>query len=102
MPLAHEPDWPGLGREDCPRMALVREERRGRWTAMVSTQVDPHITEGAHKVARGLIRTKRAAPLINVDHGMLRLGCLGGDSYWVSLDGRRVLRGEALFEANEL
>jgi hypothetical protein len=69
---------------------------------MVTTQVEPDISERAHKVARGLIRTKRAAPLINVDHGMLRLGCLGGGSYWVSLDGRRVLRGEALSEADEL
>ena len=33
---------------------------------------------------------------------MLRLGCRNGGSYWVTLDGRRVFRGKALFEAAEL
>ena len=69
---------------------------------MANTPVEPAISGRATTIARGLIRTKRAAPIIKVEHGMLRLGCRNGGSYWVSLDGRRVLRGKALFEADEL
>jgi hypothetical protein len=69
---------------------------------MATTQVEPEISERAHKVARGLIRTRRAASIIKVDQGMLRLGCRNGGYYWLSLDGRRVLRGKALSEADEL
>ena len=69
---------------------------------MATTQVEPEISQRASTIARGLIRTRRAASIINVDHGMLRLGCRTGGWYWVSADGRRVLRGKVLFEADEL
>jgi hypothetical protein len=46
--------------------------------------------------------TRRAAGILTMDHGMLRLRCRYGGYYWISLDGRRMLRGMALSEADEL
>jgi len=33
---------------------------------------------------------------------MLKLECTKGGYYWISLDGSRVLRGKAIFDAEEL
>ena len=62
----------------------------------------PEISQRATSIARGLIRTERAAGVINAHQGMLRLECHGGGFYWISLDGARLLRGEAIWEAEEL
>jgi len=40
--------------------------------------------------------------MIDMDQGMLRLNCRSGGYYWITLDGRRVRRGKALFVADEL
>jgi len=49
-----------------------------------------------------LMRTKRAAKSVVADQGTLRLVCLKGGYYWVSLDGNRLRRGKELFDAEEL
>ena len=69
---------------------------------MATTPVVASVPERATTIARGLIRTRRATSTMNLEQGMLRLGCRNGGYYWVSLDGRRVLRGKAVFEADEL
>ena len=69
---------------------------------MTATPADPTISLRATSIARGLIRTERAAGIIKAHQGMLRLECHGGGFYWISLDGARVLRGAKLFEADEL
>jgi hypothetical protein len=69
---------------------------------MATTAVEPAISDRANMIARGLIRTKRAASIISVDHGMLRLSCRSGGYYWITLDGRRIVRGKVLFDADEL
>ena len=63
---------------------------------------DPAISPRARAIAEGLIRTGRAGKHGVYDHGMLRLECLAGGFYWISLDGSRVLRGAKLFDAEEL
>ena len=60
------------------------------------------ISERAAAIARGLVRTERAAKGIGSDQGMLRLECLSGGFYWISLDGSHILRGPTLMEADEL
>ena len=60
------------------------------------------ISPRATTIARGLIATRRAAGIIAMDNGTLRIRCRAGGYYWISLDGRRVLRGKMLFEADEL
>jgi len=61
-----------------------------------------HLSDRARAIAEGLIRTKRAHYHGVFDQGMLRLTCRTGGFYWISLDGRFVLRGKMLFEADEL
>jgi hypothetical protein len=63
---------------------------------------DTAISTRAMAIAEGLIRTKRAGRHGVVDRGMLKLECTKGGYYWISLDGSRVLRGSAIFEADEL
>jgi hypothetical protein len=60
----------------------------------------------ALSIAKGLIRTKRAS---NSKEGeetttsrFLRLRAIPGAFYWISLDGRRVLRGDRPDRADEL
>jgi len=60
------------------------------------------ISDRAKAIVRGLVRTKRAARGVAPDQGTLRLQCLSGGYYWISLDGHRVLRGKELFDADEL
>jgi len=69
---------------------------------MATTPVVASVSERATTIARGLTRTRRATSTIKLDQGMLRLECRAGGYYWVALDGRRVMRGKALFEADEL
>jgi hypothetical protein len=56
----------------------------------------------AKAIARGLINTERAAKRLHLDNGMLRLECLSGGYYWISLDGRQLHRGSAFLQADEL
>ena len=56
----------------------------------------------AKAIAEGLIRTKRAGRHGVIDQGILKLECTKGGYYWISLDGGRVLRGRAIFDAEEL
>ena len=37
-----------------------------------------------------------------MDHGKLRIKCHTGGYYWISADGRQVLRGKLLSGADEL
>lgn len=70
---------------------------------MPTTPADPAISQRATSIARGLIRTERAAGIIKAHQGMLRLECHSGDDYyWIALDGGRLLRGKSVFEAEEL
>ena len=69
---------------------------------MTSTLKETEISERATLIAKGLIVTKRAAGVISMDHGKMRLKCISGGYYWISPDGRRVLRGMLLSGADEL
>ena len=60
------------------------------------------ISPRAKAIADGLIRTDRAGKHGIYDQGMLRLERRGGGFYWIALNGSRVLRGNALFNADEL
>ncbi len=60
------------------------------------------ISARARMIARGLLATKRAAGIISMDRGNLRLKCSAGGYYWIVLDGRRLLRGKLLSAAEEL
>jgi hypothetical protein len=60
------------------------------------------ISARAKAIAEGLIRTKRAGHHGLLDLGMLKLESTKGGHYWISLDGTRVLRGNKIFEADEL
>ena len=51
------------------------------------------ISARARMIARGLLATRRAAGIISMDRGNLRLKCSAGGYYWIDLDGRRLLRG---------
>jgi hypothetical protein len=60
-------------------------------------------SDRAKAIAKGLVRTERAARGSKLIHGMLRLECHGGnDYYWIALDGSRLLRGRWLSETDEL
>lgn len=59
-------------------------------------------TKRANSIAKGLVRTERAAPGAKLEHGFLRLECFAGGFYWISSDGHRLLRGSAFREADEL
>ena len=56
----------------------------------------------ARAIAEGLIRTKCAGNHGTLDEGNLRRECLKGGFYWISLDGRRLLRGARPQGASEL
>lgn len=56
----------------------------------------------ASLIAKGLVRTERAAPGTKTEHGFLRLECFVGGFYWISFSGHRLLRGSTLREADEL
>ena len=66
------------------------------------TQAEPEISLRATSIARGLLVTKRASGVISMEHGKMRLKCTSGGYYWISADGRRVLRGFLLSEAEDL
>ena len=53
-------------------------------------------------VAKGLVRTDRAALGTTFIPGMMRLECFSGGFYWILLDGSRLLRGPTLLDAEEL
>jgi hypothetical protein len=78
------------------------EPRQDNMAAEVAKPHEPVIAERAAAIARGLVRTERAAKGIRSDQGMLRLECLSGGFYWISFDGSGVLRGPTLREADEL
>ena len=59
------------------------------------------VSEATKAIAQGLIISGRARSP-QFDGGMLRLECLSGGFYWISFEGRRVLRGKLLLEADEL
>ena len=69
---------------------------------MQATTTEGGISARARAIANGLVRTSRAAKDIGTEHGLLRLLGSSGGFYWISLDGKRVLKGHALFEADEL
>ena len=60
------------------------------------------ISERVTMIARGLLVTKRAAGVISMDHGRLRLKCMNGGYCWIFLDGGRVFRGLLPSKAEEL
>jgi hypothetical protein len=80
-------------------LAISEPNNKG---AEVGKRDEPVMSERAAAIARGLVRTGRAAMGIRSDQGMLRLQCLSGGFYWISLDGSDVLRGSTLTEADEL
>lgn len=67
------------------------------------TAAQPELTARARAIATGLIRTGRAigGRIVALD-GFMRLDCRGGGFYWVSADGLKLLRGDALWGADEL
>jgi len=70
--------------------------------AGIAKPADPATSERAAAIVRGLVRTNRAAKGVASDQGMLRLECLTGGFYWISLDGLGIRRGTALAAADEL
>jgi hypothetical protein len=61
------------------------------------------LSEKAKAIAKGLVRTERAAKDSKLIHGMLRLERHSGkDYYWIALDGSRLLRGRWVSGAAEL
>ena len=80
----------------------ISEPRGDNRMAEVAKPDEPVMSERAAAVARGLVRTGRATKGIGSDQGMLRLQCLSGDFYWISIDGSDVRRGSTLREADEL
>jgi hypothetical protein len=59
----------------------------------------------ALSIARGLLRTKRASISEGAEETasrFLRLRAVLGAFYWISFDGRRVLRGKKPDDAEEL
>jgi hypothetical protein len=69
---------------------------------MATTPTEYPLSARARAIAKGLIRTKRAGSHGVVDQGILRLECLKGGFYWISLDGKGLLRGARLQGASEL
>ncbi len=69
---------------------------------MTTTSTDGAFSARARAIAEGLFRTKRAMRRGIYEIGMLRLTCRTGGHYWISFDGRRVLRGFLLSEAEDL
>lgn len=60
------------------------------------------ISARADAIVKGLIATRRAAGVVSIDQGMLRVACRNGGHYWVARDGRRVLRGKTYVDVEEL
>lgn len=58
-------------------------------------------SQRALAVARGLVRTGRAADP-QPEQGFLRLQSDGEGCYWISFDGNHLLRGEQREDADEL
>jgi hypothetical protein len=81
---------------------LAITEPRERKAAEVAKPDEPPMSERAAAIARGLVRTGRAAKGIGPGQGMVSLQCLNGGFYWISLDGSQVLRGSTLMAADEL
>jgi hypothetical protein len=81
---------------------LAITEQRERNKAAQVEPGEPAMSERAAAIARGLVRTGRAAKGIGPGQGMVRLQCLNGGFYWISLDGSEVLRGSTLMAADEL
>jgi hypothetical protein len=82
---------------------LAMSERSGaKHPAGYVKPAESVISERAGAIVRGLVRTERAAKGVVSDQGMLRLECLSGGYYWVSLDGSDIRRGSALAAADEL
>jgi hypothetical protein len=69
---------------------------------MTTAPTHTALSERARAIADGLFRTKRAMRRGIYEIDMLRLTCRTGGHYWISFDGRRVLRGFLLSEAEEL
>jgi hypothetical protein len=63
---------------------------------------DTAISTRARAIAEGLIRTRRAGYSGVIDRDMLKLECLSGGFYWISLNGSRLLRGARLPTAEDL
>jgi len=80
----------------------ISQLRDGNSPAYEAKPDEPVMSERAAAIARGLVRTERAAKGIGSDQGMLRLQCLSGGFYWISPDGSDVLRGSTLVAADEL
>ena len=80
---------------------LASEARERNKTAEVEPS-EHAMSERATVIARGLVRTGRAAKGIRPGQDMVRLQCLNGGFYWISLDGSQVLRGSTLMAADEL
>jgi len=93
-----QPDVPS--RPEASRRPNASAETSKEFDAM--TSISPTISLRATSIARGLMRTERAAGIIKLHQRMLRLECHGGGFYWISPDGGRLLRGAALWEAEEL
>jgi hypothetical protein len=70
---------------------------------MTTTTTETAISDRAKAIAKGLVRTERAAKGSKLIHGMLRLECHNDVGYyWIALDGNRLLRGRWVSEAAEL
>jgi hypothetical protein len=78
-----------------------RQQRRIE-ASEIARRVKAAISPRLKAIAEGLIRTGRAGKRREYDRGMLRLECLTGGFYWISLDGSRVVRGARLPTADEL
>ena len=63
---------------------------------------DPVISERAKAIAQGVINSDRARHKGVFDQGMVRLECVRGGYYWISLNGGRVLKGLSPFASVEL
>jgi hypothetical protein len=79
----------------------ITEPRERNKTAEVEPS-EHAMSERATAIARGLVCTGRAAKGIRPGQDMVRLQCLTGGFYWISLDGSQVLRGSTLMAADEL
>ena len=64
--------------------------------------IEPALSARGRAIATGLIRSKRADSRGVFDNGMLRLDRKGGGYYWISLNGARLLKGDKIFDADEL
>jgi hypothetical protein len=87
--------------------ARARQRKSPPSTSRSTAPAAAHTTEAipskrAGLIAKGLVRTERAAPGTKAEHGFLRLECFAGGFYWISFNGQSLLRGSTLREADEL